>query len=77
MEPVERAFFLLERCREIGRLDGSIVARFPGWDRVKAHRYLTKLASLGYLERISEKGRVPIYVLGRKLLSFSPDMRLL
>ena len=76
MKSVELAFFVIEKTREIGRMDGVLLSRCPGWDRVKAHRYLTKLAELGWLERVNEKGH-PIYVLGRKLLTFSVDFRMI
>ena len=76
MEPVERALFVIEKTREIGRMQGSILAQIPGWDRVKAHRYLTKLAELGWLEKINPGKGHPVYVLGRKVLSLSPDLRI-
>jgi DNA-binding IclR family transcriptional regulator len=72
MKSVELAFFVVEKTREIGRIDGSLLARFPGWDRVKAHRYLTKLANLGWLEKVSSHGH-PTYVLGRKVLGLAVD----
>jgi DNA-binding IclR family transcriptional regulator len=76
MEPVERAFFVVEKTHEVGRMSGAILARIPGWDKVKAHRYLTQLARLGWLEKLNtEKGR-PVYVLGRKLLGMAPDLRI-
>jgi DNA-binding IclR family transcriptional regulator len=73
VKSVELAFFVIEKTRELGRMDGCVLARCPGWDRVKAHRYLSKLAQLGWLERISSNGR-PAYVLGRKVLSFAVDL---
>ena len=72
MEPVERALWVIEKTRELGRMQGTILAQFPGWDRVKAHRYLTKLAELGWLERVNPKGH-PVYILGPKVLSFALD----
>jgi DNA-binding IclR family transcriptional regulator len=74
MKSVELALFVVEKTRDLGRMDGSLLARCPGWDRVKAHRYLTKLAALGWLERVNDHG-YPIYVLGRKPLSFALDLR--
>jgi len=74
MKSVEFALFVLEKTRVLGRMDGVILSRCPGWDRVKAHRYLIKLSQLGWLERVNEKGH-PIYVLGRQALSFSLDLR--
>jgi DNA-binding IclR family transcriptional regulator len=75
MEPVERALWVVEKTRELGRISGSTLAAVPGWDRVKAHRYLTKLAQLGWLERLSTTGR-PIYVLGPKVIALALDVRL-
>lgn len=76
MEPVERALFVIEKTREVGRMQGSLLTQFPGWDRVKAHRYLTKLAELGWLERINPGKGFPVYVLGRKVLALSTDFRI-
>lgn len=75
MEPVERALFVIEKTHELGRMSGSILAQIPGWDRVKASRYLNKLAECGWLERVATKGR-PVYVLGRKLLRLVPDLKI-
>lgn len=75
MEPVERALFVIEKTHELGRMSGSILAQVAGWDRVKAHRYLTKLAELGWLERLSASGR-PVYVLGPKVLRLVPDLKI-
>ena len=74
MKSVELAFFVIEKTRTLGRMDGVFLSRCPGWDRVKAHRYLSKLTQLGWLERVNEKGR-PIYVLGGKVLNFAMDLR--
>ncbi len=76
MQELDNAFFVLEKTRDLGRMQGSILAKFQGWDRVKAHRYLTKLSQLGWLERVSDRGRVPVYVLGTKFLKFIPDLKL-
>lgn len=76
MKSVAHAFFVIERTRSMGRIDGTLLSRHPGWDRVKAHRYLTKLAQLGWLERVSDRGRRPAYVLGRKVIDLAPDFRL-
>lgn len=70
MKDVEQALFVIEKTHEIGRMTGAILAQIPGWDRVKACRYLNKLAELGWLERISGAGRRPEYVLGRKVMRF-------
>jgi DNA-binding IclR family transcriptional regulator len=75
MEPVERALFVIEKTHEIGRMSGSILAQIPGWDRVKASRYLNKLAQLGWLEKLSTSGR-PVYVLGHKVLHLVPDLKI-
>lgn len=75
MKPVERALWLIEETRRLGRMQGNILDKYPGWDRVSAHRYLTKLAELGWLERISPTGQ-PCYVLGRKALALSIDLRI-
>jgi DNA-binding IclR family transcriptional regulator len=76
MEPIERALFVIEKTHEIGRMSGSLLARIPGWDRVKASRYLNKLAELGWLEKVNPSGGRPVYVLGRKLLSLVPDLKI-
>jgi DNA-binding IclR family transcriptional regulator len=76
MEPVERALYVIEKTRECGRMTGSILAKMPGWDRVKASRYLTTLARLGWLERVNPGKGFPVYVLGSKVLSLSLDIRL-
>ncbi|HZZ78440.1 MAG TPA: hypothetical protein VFE62_07965 [Gemmataceae bacterium] len=77
MQSVEKALFVVERTNELGRMDGRILAKAPGWDRVQASRYLTTLARLGWLERLTGNGR-PVYVLGRKLLALglSRDLRI-
>ena len=75
MQSVTQALFVIEKTREIGRMDGNILSQCPGFDRVKASRYLTFLARAGWLERISDKHR-PEYVLGRKVLSMAVDFRL-
>lgn len=75
MQAVDQALFVIEKTHAIGRMQGSILAQCQGWDRVKASRYLTYLARRGWLERVNTKG-IPVYVLGRKLLSMIPDIRL-
>lgn len=75
MRPVERALWLIEETRRIGRMQGNILDKYPDWDRVLAHRYLTKLAQLGWLEKVNAKG-IPVYVLGRKVLTLSVDLKL-
>ena len=73
MKDVERALWVIEKTREIGRMDAKILGRFPDWDRIKAHRYLTCLARLGWLERVGESKA--IYVLGRKVMAMAPELR--
>lgn len=75
MQTVEKALWVIERTRELGRMDGTILARTPGWDRIQAHRYLTCLSRLGWLERVNTSGR-PRYVLGPKVLTLSVDLGL-
>lgn len=73
MKDVERALWVIEKTHQIGRIDGSMLAQFPGWDRVKAFRYLTKLAELGWLERVAPAKAV--YVLGPRVLALAPDWK--
>jgi DNA-binding IclR family transcriptional regulator len=75
MQSVEKALFVVEKTREIGRMEGRILARLPGWDRVQACRYLKTLSRLGWLERVNDKG-LPVYVLGRKVIALAPDLRI-
>jgi hypothetical protein len=75
MQSVQKALFIVEKTRELGRMDGRILARIPGWDRVQACRYLKCLSRLGWLERVNDKGN-PVYVLGRKVLGLTPDLTL-
>jgi DNA-binding IclR family transcriptional regulator len=74
MQSVQKALFVIEKTREIGRIDGRILAKSPGWDRVQACRYLNCLANAGWLEKVSAKGR-PLYVLGPKVLHLAVDLR--
>lgn len=76
MQTVEKAFYVIERTRELGRMDGTILARTPGWDRIQAHRYLTCLSRLGWLERVTGEGKRPLYVLGPKVLTLPVDLGL-
>jgi hypothetical protein len=76
VKSVALAFFVVEKTHELGRIDGHFLSRCPGWDRVKAHRYLTKLAQFGWLERLTSEKGYPTYVLGRKVLALAPDFRL-
>jgi DNA-binding IclR family transcriptional regulator len=73
MQAVEKALYVIEKTRELGRMDGVILAKVPGWDRIQAHRYLTFLARVGWLERVNTSGR-PCYVLGRKVLNLAVDL---
>jgi DNA-binding IclR family transcriptional regulator len=75
MQAVEKALYVIEKTRELGRMDGVILAKVPGWDRIQAHRYLTCLSRLGWLERVNTSGR-PTYVLGRKVMNLALDLRL-
>jgi DNA-binding IclR family transcriptional regulator len=78
MQAVEKALFVIEKTREFGRMEGRILAKLPGWDRVSACRYLKTLSRLGWLDRVNDRG-LPVYVLGRRVLGlFGPisDMRI-
>ncbi len=75
MQAVEKALFVVEKTHAIGRMDGQVLAKMPGWDRVQACRYLNFLARAGWLEKVSSTGR-PIYVLGPKVLALAPDLRI-
>jgi hypothetical protein len=43
---------------------------------VKASRYLNKLSSLGWLEKVNPGKGFPIYVLGRKVIDLAPEFKL-
>jgi len=74
-DEIENAVWILEKVSQVGRLTGPQLAEAPGWDRVKAWRYLTKLSEIGLLEKVGGAAR-PEYVLGRRLVSLLPDLRL-
>ena len=75
MQAVSRAFFALEKTRTVGRMTVAMLARFPGWDKASASRYLSFLAQAGWLEKVNQEGH-PTYVLGRKVLDLAPDFKL-
>jgi DNA-binding IclR family transcriptional regulator len=67
IKPLEEGLYVVEKTRVVGRMTTVILATVPGWNRVKAWRYLETLARCGWLERIG-RGRRSEYVLGRKVL---------
>jgi DNA-binding IclR family transcriptional regulator len=75
MQAVSRAFFAVEKTRQVGRMSVALLAQAPGWDKPSASRYLAYLARAGWLEKVNDKGP-PVYVLGQKILNLVPDMRL-
>ncbi len=75
MQSVTRAFYAIEKTRQVGRMTVALLAQAPGWDKPSASRYLAFLAREGWLEKVNATG-FPIYVLGRKLLGLVPDLRL-
>jgi DNA-binding IclR family transcriptional regulator len=60
--------FVLEFCRRSLVVTAATLGETPGWDRVKAHRYLTALVRLGWLE--ARKGRSTTYCFGDKAREF-------
>jgi len=76
MQDVENALFVIEKTKEVGRMNGATLAQIPGWNRVKASRYLNKLSSLGWLEKVNPGKGFPIYVLGRKVIDLAPEFKL-
>jgi DNA-binding IclR family transcriptional regulator len=74
MQSVSRAFYAIEKTRQVGRMSVALLSQAPGWDKPSASRYLAFLAREGWLEKVNDKGH-PSYVLGRKLLGMVPDLR--
>lgn len=64
---------VLEIVRVAGSTTAATVGAQAGWDRVKAHRYLSVLAREGWLT-VVEEGVRRRYVLGRKCLELAPDL---
>ena len=75
MQAVSRAFYALEKTRQVGRMSVALLAQAPGWDKSSASRYLAYLSRAGWLEKVNDTGH-PVYVLGTKLLGLVPDLRL-
>lgn len=75
MQAVGRALFVIEKTRSVGRMTVSMLAKYPGWDKATASRYLAFLAQAGWLQRLSPEG-FPTYILGRKVMELAPDFRL-
>ncbi|HVW09172.1 MAG TPA: helix-turn-helix domain-containing protein [Bryobacteraceae bacterium] len=74
MQAVSRAFFAIDKTRQVGRMTVALLAQAPGWDKSSASRYLKFLANQGWLENVKD-GPVPVYVLGQKLLDMVPDLK--
>ncbi len=71
-DSLEKGLWLIERTRTVGYMTGTLLASYPGWNRTAASRYLTFLATRGWLEKVNDKGN-PRYVLGLKALQLTPD----
>ncbi|MCA9642241.1 MAG: helix-turn-helix domain-containing protein [Myxococcales bacterium] len=74
IESLERGLWVIERVRQAGSISTKTLGALPGWDKVKAHRYLKTLEKCGWLENVSD-GQ-PRYVLGQKVLDLAPDFRM-
>jgi DNA-binding IclR family transcriptional regulator len=74
-DSLEKGLFVLDRTRMVGHMTGTILASYAGWNRAAASRYLTFLATWGWLERVNDGGH-PRYVLGPKALALTPDFSL-
>lgn len=75
IETLRAGLQAVELTRRAGSMTVKRLAGVAGWTPSKACRYLTELDRLGWLEQVGEK-RAPVYVLGRKVLELSPDLRL-
>ena len=70
-DSLDKGLFVMERTRIVGSMTGTVLASYGGWNRAAASRYLTFLATRGWLERVSDTG-LPKYVLGPKALQLAP-----
>ena len=75
IEGVRRTLFVLELTGRAGVMTVKKLAEQSEWTKPSACRYLRDICEAGWLERVNEKG-APKYVLGRKALTFAPEIRL-
>lgn len=75
MDALRKGLWVVEQVSRAGQMTAARLALAQGWDRVQAHRYLTVLSELGWLECITCRGKKK-YVLGPKVLALNPDLRL-
>ncbi len=69
LKALRDGLWIIDTTRRSGFITTSMVATAPGWDRVRAWRYIQALAEIGWLER-GERRR---YYLGPVVRQFAID----
>ncbi len=72
MKEARAILFVMERTARGGMITAKILGMTPGWDRVRAWRYLELLSSCGWLEKVKD-GKGNRYLIGPKVLGMVPS----